>query len=72
MSLWSERILFWQFLDTTFAVMGALCKADGRVSREEIRVAEQYFDKLALSPEQRRTARDSFTRGKAEGFDLPD
>ncbi len=59
-----------QFLDTTFAVMGALCKADGRVSREEIQVVEQYFDKLALSPEQRQAARDSFNRGKAEGFDL--
>jgi DnaJ like chaperone protein len=59
-----------QFLDTTFAVMGALCKADGRVSREEIQVAEQYFDKLALSDQQRVAARDSFNRGKCPGFDL--
>ena len=28
-----------QFLDSTFAVMGALCKADGQVTRDEIRVA---------------------------------
>ena len=59
-----------QFIDTTFAVMGALCKADGRVTREEIQVAEQYFDKLALSGEQRRAARESFNRGKDVGFDL--
>lgn len=59
-----------QFLDSTFAVMGALCKADGRVTREEIGVAEHYFGKLGLSIEQRRAARASFNRGKEEGFDL--
>ncbi len=59
-----------QFLDSTFAVMGALCKADGHVSRDEIRVAEQFFDKLGLSSEQRQAARESFNRGKGEGFDL--
>ncbi|WP_376691795.1 co-chaperone DjlA [Wenzhouxiangella sp. EGI_FJ10409] len=59
-----------QFLDSTFAVMGALCKADGQVTRDEIRVAEQYFGKLGLSSEQRQAARASFNRGKAEGFDL--
>lgn len=59
-----------QFLGSTFAVMGALCKADGRVSREEIRVAEQFFGKLGLSPDQRSKARASFNRGKEAGFDL--
>lgn len=59
-----------QFLDSTFAVMGALCKADGQVTRDEIRVAEQFFGKFGLSPEQRRTARAAFNRGKSEGFDL--
>ena len=32
-----------QFVETTFAVMGALCKADGVVTRDEIRVTEQIF-----------------------------
>ena len=59
-----------QFFEVTFSVMGALCKADGQVSREEIEVAEQFFDRLALSPEQRRAAREAFNRGKEEGFDL--
>ena len=59
-----------QFLDSTFAVMGAVCKADGVVSHDEIRVAEQFFDILGLSPEQRRAAQDSFNNGKCEGFDL--
>ncbi len=59
-----------RFIDVTFAVMGALCKADGRVSPAEIAVAEAYFDKLALAPGQRQAARDSFVRGKCLGFDL--
>lgn len=59
-----------QFLDSTFAVMGALCKADGHVSRDEIRVAEQFFGKLGLDSEKRKTARAAFNRGKNEGFDL--
>ena len=59
-----------QFLESTFAVMGALCKADGRVSRDEIRVAEQFFGQLGLDPEKRKAARAAFNRGKEEFFDL--
>jgi len=59
-----------RFLDSTFAVMGALSKADGVVTRDEIQAAERVFDMLRLSPEQRAQARDNFNRGKAPGFDL--
>lgn len=59
-----------QFLESTFAIMGALCKADGVVSRDEIRVAEQTFDRLHLSAEQREMAKAAFNRGKAPDFDL--
>jgi DnaJ like chaperone protein len=59
-----------QFLNSTFAVMGALCKADGAVSRDEIRVAESMFTRLNLSSEQRELAVAAFNRGKAPGFDL--
>lgn len=58
------------FLDSTFAVMGAMSKADGRVSTEEIRAVEALFDQLRLSSEAREAARVSFNRGKAPGFDL--
>lgn len=58
------------FLDTTFSVMGALCKADGVVTREEIQVAEQIFARLRLSEEQKRAAKVAFNRGKADDFDL--
>ena len=59
-----------QFLDTTFAVMGALCKADGVVTRDEIAVTEQIFVRLHLSPEQKQAAKAAFQRGKAPDFDL--
>lgn len=59
-----------QFLDSTFAVMGALCKADGVVTRDEIRVTEELFGRLELSPEQKQAAKAAFSRGKAPDFDL--
>jgi DnaJ like chaperone protein len=59
-----------QFLESTFAVMGALCKADGQVTRDEIAVAEAMFDRLHLSGEQRERAKAAFSRGKAPDFDL--
>ncbi|HEX7082430.1 MAG TPA: co-chaperone DjlA [Gammaproteobacteria bacterium] len=59
-----------RFLDATFAVMGALSKADRVVTRDEIRAAESLFVRLRLSPEQREAAKAAFNRGKAPGFDL--
>lgn len=59
-----------QFLDSTFAVMGALCKADGAVSRDEIKAAQALFERLHLSPEQRESAKEAFERGKAPDFAL--
>lgn len=59
-----------QFLETTFAVMGAVCKADGQVTADEIKVAETLFDRLHLPAAARETAKAAFNRGKAPGFDL--
>ena len=58
------------FFNTTFAVMGHLCKADGRVSAEEIRAAESVMDQLRLSEARRAEARAMFRTGKAPDFDL--
>ena len=57
-------------LESTFAVMGALCKADRVVTRDEIRVVEGMFAQLRLSEEQREAAKAAFNRGKAPDFDL--
>lgn len=59
-----------QFFESTFTVMGALSKADGVVSRDEIATAESIFARLNLSDEQRRSAMAAFSRGKAPEFDL--
>jgi DnaJ like chaperone protein len=58
------------FLETTFAVMGAVCKADGVVTRDEIAMAEGFFVRLNLSPDRRQQAKEAFNRGKAQDFDL--
>ena len=64
------RTIQTRFLDSTFAVMGAVCKVDGQISDNEIRVAEALFDRLRLNGEARESAKAAFNRGKAQGFDL--
>lgn len=64
------NIIQGQFLESTFAVMGMMCKADGQVTDDEIQAAEQIFDRLHLSGERRDTAKAAFNRGKASDFDL--
>lgn len=59
-----------QLIESTFTVVGALSKADGVVTRDEIRVAEELFVRLQLSGEQKEAARAAFNRGKAPDFDL--
>ena len=59
-----------QFLQSTFAVMGAVCKADGVVTRDEIGVVKETFNRLHLSDEQSAAAKADFNRGKAINFDL--
>jgi DnaJ like chaperone protein len=58
------------FLESVFAVMGALCKADGVVTRDEIQVAERLFQQFRLTDESRDKAKAAFNRGKADDFDL--
>jgi DnaJ like chaperone protein len=59
-----------RFVASTFSVMGAVCKADGVVTRDEIRAAEQLFVQLRLSPKQIEVAKAAFKRGKAADFDV--
>ena len=64
------RIVQSQLIDSTFAVMGALCKADSVVTRDEIDAVQRIFAMLRLQEEQRQAARAAFTRGKQPEFDL--
>lgn len=58
------------FFTATFAVLGRLAKADGRVSEHEIAFAEAVMAHMSLNSEQRRAAIELFRRGKRDDFDL--
>jgi DnaJ like chaperone protein len=58
------------FFTATFSVMGHVAKADGRVSAQEIRLAEELMREMQLGDLQRQAARELFSRGKDSGFDL--
>ena len=58
------------FFTATFSVMGHVAKADGRVSREEIQLAEAVMRQMRMEEEQRQLARKLFNQGKEPGFPL--
>jgi DnaJ like chaperone protein len=58
------------FFDLLFAFVGALAKADGRVSEREIAATEQLMQRLGLEAGQRREAILRFNEGKTPGFDV--
>jgi len=58
------------FFAATFSVMGHISKSDGRVSPEEIQLAEQVMQQMRLSKEQRIAAIEYFNQGKQEDFIL--
>ena len=64
------RVVQSQLIDSTFAVMGALCKADRVVTRDEINAVERIFAMLKLGDDQRKQAKAAFNRGKQADFDL--
>jgi len=58
------------FFTATFSVLGHLAKADGRVTRDEIRLAEAVMVRMQLGAEVRELAKNLFRQGKEPGFDL--
>lgn len=58
------------FFTATFSIMGHLAKADGRVSPEEIAMAEQVMSQMRLNEEQRKAAVKLFQEGKSADFPL--
>lgn len=58
------------FFAATFAVMGHIAKADGRVSEVEINMANNVMSQMMLDSQQREFARALFNEGKQEDFDL--
>jgi DnaJ like chaperone protein len=58
------------FFTATFSVMGHIAKADGRVSQDEIRLAEAVMERLGLNSEMRASARKLFNEGKSADFPI--
>jgi DnaJ like chaperone protein len=56
------------FFRTTFAVMGCVAKADGRVSEQDIAAARHVFSRLRLGEAAARVAIDYFNLGKQPEF----
>jgi DnaJ like chaperone protein len=57
------------FVEPLFALLGAISKADGRVSEAEIAVSEKLMARLNLDALWRRRAIDAFNKGKAPGYE---
>ncbi len=66
------RVAQTNLMDSTFSIMGALCKADNVVTRDEINAVERIFDMLRMDDQARADAKASFNRGKQPDFDLDD
>jgi DnaJ like chaperone protein len=58
------------FFTATFSVMGHIAKADGTVTQNEIRHAENVMQRMGLDQDARKFAIDLFQQGKESGFDL--
>lgn len=60
------------FFTATFSVMGHIAKADGKVTPDEIKMAQAVMDHMGLSDEIRDSAKRLFNEGKSEDFPLDD
>lgn len=58
------------FFESTFAIMGYIAKADGRVSEQEVEMARQFMDEMRLNNEQKMLAKRLFNEGKTKEFNL--
>ena len=58
------------FMQTTFAVLGHLSKAKGRVTENDILLATHLMDQMQLDDAGRRLAQEAFNRGKQTDFPI--
>jgi DnaJ like chaperone protein len=58
------------FFTVTFSVMGYVAKSDGKVTKDEIALAEQVMDQMQLSAQQRKIAMTLFNEGKKPDFQI--
>lgn len=58
------------FMQTTFAVLGHLSKAKGRVTENDIQLATQLMAQMRLDDSNRKLAQQAFNRGKQADFPI--
>ena len=58
------------FFTAIFSVMGHISKADGKVTKDEIRMASRVMQDMNLSSQQREAAKALFDEGKQDDFDI--
>ncbi|GAB2585990.1 co-chaperone DjlA [Dyella jejuensis] len=58
------------YVSPLFALLGAIAKADGRVSEAEIAIAERMMARMGLDNDARQQAIQSFNAGKQPEFDV--
>jgi DnaJ like chaperone protein len=58
------------FIAPLFALAGAIAKADGRVSEQEIAATENLMSRMQLGADQRASAIDRFNAGKQADFEV--
>lgn len=58
------------FMQTTFATLGHIAKAKGRVTEEDIQLARDLMTRLNLDNANRQLAQSAFTQGKDPDFPL--
>ncbi len=58
------------FFTAAFSVMGAVAKADGKISKDEIRMAEAVMAEMQLDADTRKAAINLFNEGKSHDFPL--
>ncbi len=58
------------FFTATFSVMGFIAKADGKVTRDEIQLAELVMSRLGLTADMRKSAKKLFNEGRSRDFPI--
>ena len=66
----SQGMVQTAFFTAVFEVLGHIAKADGRVSPEEVRHAEQVMKRMEISDAMRKEAISLFNRGRSNNFNL--
>lgn len=56
------------FFEATFAIMGHIAKADGRVSENEIQMAKNLMNEMRLHRDQKNLAKEFFNEGKKANY----